>query len=140
MTQPTAPAKRGFFARYWRRIALFLSVFGPATITAMADNDASGVATYSIAGARLGYPILFLLLIVTILLGVTQEMGMRLTVITRKGLGDLIRERFGVRASMLIFSCLFIANMGTIIVDLSAVKTTSALFNLPPIPSVIFII
>jgi len=38
----------------------------------MADNDAAGVATYSIAGASLGYPILFLLLIVTLLLGITQ--------------------------------------------------------------------
>lgn len=42
-----------------RRLIMFFSVFGPATITAMADNDASGVATYSIAGAKLGYPILF---------------------------------------------------------------------------------
>jgi Mn2+/Fe2+ NRAMP family transporter len=123
-----------------RRLIIFGSVFGPATITAMADNDASGVVTYSIAGARLGYPILFILGVITILLGVTQEMGMRLTLITRKGLGDLIREKFGVRMSLIIFACLFVANMGTIIVDLSAVKTTSAMFNLPAIPSVIFII
>ena len=124
----------------FKRIIIFLSVFGPATITAMADNDASGVATYSIAGAKLGYPILFLLGIITILLGVTQEMGMRLTVITHKGLGDLIREKFGVRVSLVLFACLVVANMGTIIVDLSAVKTTSILFNLPTVPVVIFIV
>lgn len=123
-----------------KRMVIFLSVFGPATITAMADNDASGVATYSIAGARLGYPILFLLGIITILLGVTQEMGMRLTLVTRKGLGDLIRERWGVRISVFMFAALFIANLGTIIVDLSAVKTTSALLSLPEIPAVIIII
>jgi Mn2+/Fe2+ NRAMP family transporter len=123
-----------------KRVLIFVSVFGPATITAMADNDASGVATYSIAGSKLGYPILFLLGIITILLGVTQEMGMRLTVITNKGLGDLIREKFGIRVSLVIFACLVIANMGTIIVDLSAVKTTSGMFHLPEIPSVIFII
>jgi Mn2+/Fe2+ NRAMP family transporter len=63
----------------------------------MADNDAGGVATYSVAGAKLGYPILFLLPVITLLLAVTQEMGMRLTVITRRGLADLIRERYGVR-------------------------------------------
>jgi Mn2+/Fe2+ NRAMP family transporter len=136
----TTPGRRPFFSILLKRLVIFASVFGPATITAMADNDASGVATYSIAGAKLGYPILFLLGIITILLGVTQEMGMRLTLITRKGLGDLIREKFGVRVSLFIFGFLFIANMGTIIVDLSAVKTTSAMFNLPPIPSVIFII
>ena len=51
------------------RLSILLAVFGPATITAMADNDAGGVATYSIAGATLGYPILFPLLIITVLLG-----------------------------------------------------------------------
>ncbi len=123
-----------------RRMILFISVFGPATITAMADNDAGGVATYSIAGAKLGYPILFPLVIITVLLGVTQEMGMRLTVITRRGLADLIRERFGVRVSLLIFATLLVANMGTIITELSAVKTTSAMLNLPGIPAVLVIV
>ncbi len=123
-----------------RRLVLFLSVFGPATITAMADNDAGGVATYSIAGAVLGYPILFPLVIITVLLGVTQEMGMRLAIITRRGLGDLIREKFGVKVSLLIFTSLLIANMGTIITELAAVKTTSAMLNLPAIPMVILIV
>ncbi len=81
-----------FFSSLWKKVLLLLAVFGPATITAMADNDAGGVATYSIAGAKLGYPILFLLPIITILLAITQEMGMRLTIITRRGLADLIRE------------------------------------------------
>src|SRR5512140_2753649 len=111
-TTMTKPTPRGSFSTVWKRLLLFLSVFGPATITAMADNDAGGVATYSIAGSKLGYPILFPLLIITILLGITQEMGMRLTVITRKGLADLIRERWGVKVSLLIFGSLLFANMG----------------------------
>jgi Mn2+/Fe2+ NRAMP family transporter len=102
MDNSRIPTRPSFLFRYWKQILLFRSVFGPATITATADNDASGVATYAVAGAKLGYPILFLLLIVTVLLGITQEMGIRLTVVTRKGLADLIRERFGVKASMFI--------------------------------------
>src|SRR3989338_6114752 len=94
------------------KFLIFLSIFGPATITAMADNDASGVATYAIAGAKLGYPILFALGLITFLLGVTQEMGMRLTLVTRKGLGDLIREQKGVGMAIFFFVGLFIANMG----------------------------
>jgi NRAMP (natural resistance-associated macrophage protein)-like metal ion transporter len=129
-----------FISKYRRRLILFLAVFGPATITAMADNDASGVATYSIAGAKLGYPILFVLLIITVLLGITQEMGIRLALVTRKGLGDLIREHYGIKVSLFIFACLSVANMATIIVDLSAVKVTSTIFNIPPIPAVIGII
>lgn len=124
-----------WMARRWlRSLLVFLAVFGPATITGMADNDASGVATYSIAGAALGYPVLFLLLITTILLGITQEMGMRLTIVTRRGLADLIREKFGIRASLFISAGLLIANLGTIVVDLAAVNTTSDLLGIPAIP------
>lgn len=117
-----------------RRILLFFSVFGPATITAMADNDAAGVATYSLAGAKYGYSILFILLIVTILLALTQEMGVRIAVVTGKGLGDLIRERYGVVISVIIFSFLVFANMGTIIANLSAIKATAEMFKLPAAP------
>src|SRR5512141_2583480 len=123
---------RGFFSNLWKKILILLSVFGPATITAMADNDAGGVATYSIAGAKLGYPILFLLPVITLLLAITQEMGMRLTVITRRGLADLIREKYGVRASVLMFGILLIANVGTLVTELSAVKTTSGMFGISP--------
>ena len=54
-----------FYSGLWKRVLLLLAVFGPATITAMADNDAGGIATYSVAGAKLGYPILFILPIIT---------------------------------------------------------------------------
>jgi Mn2+/Fe2+ NRAMP family transporter len=140
MTETTAPRKRRVLPGFWKRILIFLSIFGPATITAMADNDAGGVATYSLAGAKLGYPILFPLVIITILLGVTQEMGMRLTVITRKGLADLIREKFGVKAALFMFGALLIANIGTLITEIAAVKTTSAMLNIPPIPFVMAVV
>ena len=125
---------------FMQRLLVILAVFGPATITAMADNDAAGVATYSIAGASLGYPILFLLLIVTLLLGITQEMGVRLTLITRKGLADLIRERYGVKVALFMFTALLIANTGTIIGDMAAIKTTSAMLNIPPAPAIIVMV
>ncbi len=123
-----------------RNVVILLSVFGPATITAMADNDAGGVATYSLAGATLGYPILFLLFIITILLGITQEMGMRLTLVTRRGLADLIREKFGIKVSLFIFAGLFIANLGTVMTEVSAIKTTSGMLNIPATPFVLGIL
>jgi Mn2+/Fe2+ NRAMP family transporter len=140
MIETTATTKRKGLPRFWKRILIFLTIFGPATITAMADNDAGGVATYSLAGAKLGYPILFPLVIITVLLGVTQEMGMRLTVITRKGLADLIREKFGVRAALFMFGALLVANIGTLITEVAAVKTTSAMLKIPPIPFVMAIV
>lgn len=126
--------------RWLRRVAVLLSVFGPATITAMADNDAGGVATYSVAGATLGYTILFPLAIITILLGITQEMGMRLTLVTRRGLADLIREKHGIQVSLFIFGSLFIANLGTVTVEISAIKTTSAMLGIPTLPFLLLIL
>lgn len=123
-----------------RKFLVFFTVFGPATITAMADNDASGIATLSVAGADLGYPVIFLFLFTTPLLAITQEMGMRLAIVTRRGLADLIREQFGVKASLLIFAALVVANLGTVTVELSAIKTTSAMLNIPPIPFLVVII
>jgi len=79
---------KSFFSKLKRNLVMFFTVFGPATITAMSDNDASGVTTYSVAGARLGYPIIFTLSMAAILLAVTQEMGMRLTLVTRKSLSE----------------------------------------------------
>jgi Mn2+/Fe2+ NRAMP family transporter len=129
-----------FFSSTWKRVLVVLAVFGPATITAMADNDAGGIATYSIAGAKLGYPILFLLPVITLLLAITQEMGMRLTVLSRRGLADLIRERYRVRASVFMFGILLVANVGTLVTEISAVKTTSSMFGIPPVPAVIAVV
>ncbi|OGK13951.1 hypothetical protein A3I50_01115 [Candidatus Roizmanbacteria bacterium RIFCSPLOWO2_02_FULL_37_9] len=131
---------RQLWAKYKYRFLVFISVFGPATIAAIADNDAAGVATYSLAGAKFGYSILFILLFVTVLLAITQEMGVRTAAITGKGLGDLIRERHGVRVAFLVFLLLLIANMGSIIANFSALKTVAHMFNLPVIPLVIIVI
>src|SRR5512146_3342357 len=141
MTLLLQRVRTAWLANRWvQRGALVLSVFGPATIAAMADNDASGVATYSIAGATLGYPVLFLLTIITVLLAMTQEMGMRLTLVTRRGLADLIREKFGIKVSLFIFAGLFIANLGTVMTEVAAIKTTSGMLDIPSTPFVIGIL
>ncbi len=131
---------RYFLYSIRRNLWLFFAVFGPATITAISDNDAAGVATYSLAGSQFGYSILFILLFVTILLAVTQEMGVRSAVVTKKGLGDLIRERYGLKIAVFVFLGLFIANMGSIIANFAALKATSHLFNFPTIPFLISVV
>ncbi|MFA5136827.1 MAG: divalent metal cation transporter [Patescibacteria group bacterium] len=129
-----------FFYRFRTSFLISLSIFGPATITAMADNDAAGVATYSLVGAKFGYSILFVLLIITFLLAITQEMGVRIAIVTGKGLGDIIRERFGVKMAVLVFTSLFIANTGTLIANFAAIKITGSLFNLPALVLILLII
>lgn len=101
----------------WKRIAIFLSIMGPGIITANIDNDASGIATYSVAGARFGYLLLWTLIPTTIALVVIQEMVARMGVVTGKGLSDLIRENYGVRSTFYMMVALLIANFGTTIAN-----------------------
>ena len=101
----------------WRRIIIFLSIMGPGIITANVDNDASGITTYSVAGARFGYALLWTLIPITVALVVVQEMVARMGAVTGKGLSDLIRENYGVRSTFFMMIVLFIANFGNTVAD-----------------------
>src|ERR1700687_3202117 len=94
----TGPLRRPRDSR-WRQLLVIVAVIGPGVITANVDNDAGGITTYSLAGARFGYSLLWTLLPVTLALVVIQEMCARMGVVTGKGLADLIREQFGVRVT-----------------------------------------
>ncbi len=103
--------------RLWKKIAIFLSIMGPGIITANIDNDASGITTYSVAGARFGYSLLWTLIPTTVALVVIQEMVARMGAVTGKGLADLIRENYGVKATFYMMTVLFIANFGTTVAN-----------------------
>ena len=111
------------------RFLFFLSVLGPGIITAVADNDAGGVATYTVAAAMYGMASQFLVIPETFILAVTQEIGARIAIVTKKGLGDLIRERYGVSISLLIFLLYFITNQGVVLQNVSGLKAAFQLFN-----------
>lgn len=101
----------------WQRIAAFVALMGPGIITANIDNDASGITTYSVAGARFGYSLLWTLIPTTVALVVIQEMIARMGAITGKGLSDLIREQYGVKATFFMMIALLIANLGTTVAN-----------------------
>ena len=94
------------------RMLTYLAIIGPGVITAAAGNDAGGIATFASVGADYGYRLLWLLLPLTISLGIVQEMCARMGAVTGKGLSDLIRERFGVRWTAFVMLALLIANGG----------------------------
>ncbi|MDI6731767.1 MAG: Nramp family divalent metal transporter [Candidatus Margulisbacteria bacterium] len=105
----------------WNKLWLFLMVLGPGIITSFADNDAGGITTYSIAGSHFGYKLLWVLLLVTVVLALIQEMASRLGVVTGKGLADLIREEFGLRWTLFAMATLLIANSATIISNFAGI-------------------
>src|SRR5580698_10799118 len=99
------------------RLAVFFAVLGPGFITAMVDNDAGGIITYSQAGARWGYLPLWTLLPITVVLIMTQEMCSRMGAVTGKGLSDLIREEFGLRTTFLMKIGLVFLNLTNIMAE-----------------------
>ncbi len=119
-----------FFSLLKLRLLLLLAVVGPGLITAFADNDAGGVATYSVAAAKFGYNIHLTFIPITIVLMITQEIGGRIAVVTGKGLADLIRERYGIRLTLLIFALLCFVNFGVILQDIGGLKAGLQLFHI----------
>ncbi|MBM3749359.1 MAG: divalent metal cation transporter [Acidobacteria bacterium] len=115
--------------RLRHHIAVFFTVIGPGFITAMVDNDAGGILTYSQAGAKYGYLPLWTLLPIAILLVVTQEMNSRMGAVTGKGLSDLIREEFGLRITFLVMSLLVLTNLTNIMANFAGVAGALELFR-----------
>src|SRR5450759_1124134 len=113
-----------------RRRLLTLSVIGPGIITANVDNDAGGITTYSVAGARYGYDLLWMLILTTLALIIVQEMSARLGVVTGKGLADLIREKMGVRITAVILGILVIANLANTVSEFAGVAASLEIFGI----------
>ncbi len=119
------------FKDFKKRILIFLAIVGPGLITAVADNDASGVATYTVAASMYGMASQYLVIPTTILLAVTQEIGARISIVTGKGLGSLIREKYGVKMSIGIFLLYFFVNQTVVLQNVTGLKSSIQLFGFP---------
>lgn len=112
-------------SKFW----IILSAMGPGIITAMAGNDAGGIATYSTAGAKFGYATLWTNLIMCIFLIVAQGTAARIGIVTGKGFAALIREKFGIRWTSFAMIVLLIGNISTTISDFSGIASGMELFG-----------
>ncbi len=113
-----------------RRLLAYVAILGPGMITANAGNDAGGIATFASVGAEFGYSLLWILIPITIALGIVQEMCARMGAVTGKGLADLIRERFGVRWTALIMLALLVANAGVTVSEFVGIAAATELFGI----------
>lgn len=118
------------FRKYWRRILIFMAIMGPGIITANVDNDAGGIATYSVCGAQFGYSLLWIFVPVIFALIIIQEMCSRMAVVTGKGLADLIREEFGVKITFYSMLILVLANIGNTMAEFAGIAASAELFGI----------
>ena len=118
------------------RFLLLLAVVGPGIITANVDNDAGGIATYSVAGAHYGLSLLWMMPVVLVALIIVQEMSARLGVVSGKGLSSLIRESLGVRVTVIILGILLIANLANTVSEFAGVAASLEIFGVSKFISV----
>ncbi len=132
---PAKRAPRAAFSSWnilrYRLLALF-AIIGPGFITANVDNDPGGILTYSQAGAKYGYTLLWTLIPTTVALIVVQEMAARMGAITGKGLSDLIREEFGLRMTFFTMIVLGMADFGNIAAEFAGLASGMKVFGVSP--------
>jgi len=117
--------------RHFRtRALILLAIVGPGIITANVDNDAGGIYTYSVAGAKFGYSLLWTLIPITVALIVVQEMVARMGVVTGKGLADLIREEYGFRMTFTLMGLLLVVDLGNTISEFAGLASGMAVFGM----------
>jgi Mn2+/Fe2+ NRAMP family transporter len=112
-----------------KRLWPYLAALGPGLLAASAGNDAGGIATYASAGASYGYGLLWAMVIVTVCVGVVQEMSARMGAVTGKGFSDLVRETFTLRQTALILLTLLIANTGIIVSEFIGIAAAAEIFG-----------
>ena len=112
------------------RVWLLLAVMGPGIIAASAGNDSGGISTYSQAGAKYGYQMLWMLFLMTFSLVIVQEMAGRMGAVTGKGFAALIRERFGVRPTFFAMLMLLASNAATSVAEFAGIAAAMELFGI----------
>jgi NRAMP (natural resistance-associated macrophage protein)-like metal ion transporter len=127
-TQDQSKAEKGSWGPYVRAL-------GPGLVTGASDDDPSGIATYSQAGAQFGYSMLWAALLTLPLMATVQEICDRTALATGQSLGELCRRRFGRlgRAVMFVLLCaLLVANATNIAADLLAIGAGMNLLHAGP--------
>ncbi|MGB3023523.1 MAG: divalent metal cation transporter [Candidatus Saccharimonadales bacterium] len=116
-----------------KRYSRFLRILGPGVVTGAADDDPSGIATYSQAGAAHGYGLLWAFPVMYPLLLAVQESCARIGAITGKGLAANLKEHYSKKVLVAAVLLVVVANTINIGSDLGAMAATMQLF-LPDIP------
>ena len=112
-----------------RWIRALLKALGPGIITGAADDDPSGIATYSIAGAQLGTKLLWTALLTWPLMAAVQMMCARIGKVTGRGLAGNLKQRFPRWLLLAIVVALLIANTINIAADLAGMADASSMLS-----------
>ncbi|MFA6190307.1 MAG: Nramp family divalent metal transporter [Candidatus Staskawiczbacteria bacterium] len=122
-------------AKPFRKAEEYIDVLGPGLVTGAADDDPSGIATYSQAGAQYGFQLIWLSLFTFPFMAMVQEMCARIGIVTGRGLAGNIRHNYSRKILLFIVLILFLANTLNIAANLGAMAAATKLL----IPEINFI-
>src|SRR5262249_54245010 len=108
----------------------WICMLGPGLIATSAGNDAGGIATYSAAGARYGYALIWVMLLLIVSLAVGQEMCARLGAGPGRGVLDLIPERFGLGWTLCAIGVILLANGGVVVSEFVGIGAAMELLGI----------
>ncbi|GEO27088.1 hypothetical protein AAC03nite_28730 [Alicyclobacillus acidoterrestris] len=115
-----------------KRLFWMLGIFGPGIIVMLANTDAGCIITAAQSGAAWGYAMVLPQLILIPIVYLVQEITVRLGVVTGKGHGELIRERFGQKWAIFSVSTLFLSAIGALVTEFSGIAGVGELFGISP--------
>jgi NRAMP (natural resistance-associated macrophage protein)-like metal ion transporter len=118
--------------RFQRRLLVFFAVLGPGIITMVADNDAGGISTYAVTGARYGFNLLWIFFILVPMAYYIQEMTVRLGAVTKRGHAEAIFEGFGKFWGWFSLADLAVVNFLTLITEYIGMTAAMSLMGVPP--------
>jgi len=112
-------------------IIYFLGIIGPGLVVMLADTDVGSVITAAQSGAVWGYNLLLLQVILIPILFIVQELTVRLGIVTGKGHGELIKEKFGPVWAWISVGTLTIASFGALITEFAGIGGVGLIFGIP---------
>jgi NRAMP (natural resistance-associated macrophage protein)-like metal ion transporter len=120
------------YRRFAKTMSIFALVLGPGIIVMVADNDAGGITTYAVTGAKFGYSFIWVELLLLPVAYVCQEMTVRLGAVTKRGHAEAIFDAFGSFWGWFSLSDLTLTDWLTTVTEFIGMTAALSIFNIPP--------
>jgi NRAMP (natural resistance-associated macrophage protein)-like metal ion transporter len=117
----------------------FFATLGPGLITGAADDDPSGISTYSVAGASAGFSMLWLALISTPMMAVIQGMAARISMVSGEGLAAIMRKRLPRSVAYALAALVIAANTFNVGADIGGMSASANLIVPLPVDAFVFL-
>jgi len=129
------PTQQASTASSLPRLSAFLKVAGPGLVVMLADTDVGSLITAAQSGAKWGYSLLLLQILLIPILYIVQELTVRLGTATGRGHGELILDHYGPVLAWISYAGLVVAGVGAIVTEFSGIAGVGDLFGVPRLVS-----